>query len=88
MNRETYVTLMQGCMEDLHENKRKKNEAMDALNDQYRQDLTVLNEEKRAKERQIRDEYQETLQSIEKTISRIKIEWAQEHPVNEIRIIE
>ncbi len=79
---------MQTLREELQANARKKNEAMDSLNDQYRQDLTVLDEEKRAKVRQIRDEHQEAQQAIERKMHALKVQWAQEHPVNETRIIE
>lgn len=88
MDRQEYLKQMQTLREELQANARKRNEAMDSLCDQYRQDLTVLNEEKRAKERQIRDEHQSAQQDIERKMNALKMQWAQEHPVNEIRIVE
>lgn len=88
MTRQEYLEKMQAYREELQANAKKKNEVLDRLNDQYRQDLTDLNQKKRNEERKIRDEHQSAQQDIERKMNALKMQWAQEHPVNEIRIVE
>lgn len=88
MTRQEYLNQMQSYREELQANARKKNEALDNLCDDYRKELTKLNEQKRNAKRSIRDKHTEAQYDIERKMNALKVQWAQEHPVNETRIVE
>lgn len=50
--------------------------------------LTQLNEWKRTKERQLRDSHTEHQHDIERQMHNLKVEWAKEHPVCEVKVME
>jgi len=88
MTRQEYLQKMQSFREDLQAAAKKQREELDTLNDEYRQKLTQLNEWKRTKERQLRDSHTEHQHDIEKQIHNLKVEWAKEHPVCEVKVME
>lgn len=88
MNRQEYLEQMQAFREELQENAIQNRKALDDLNDKYRQDLTNLNLNKRNEERLIRDKHTEAQHDIERKMNALKVQWAQEHPINETRIVE
>lgn len=79
---------MQSLREEMHANAKKNREDLDELNDEFKQNLTILNEEKRAKERRLRDEHTERQHAIERKMNDLKLQWVQEHPFVESKIIE
>lgn len=79
---------MQAFREELQENAIQNRKALDDLNDKYSQDLTNLNLNKRNDERLIRDKHTEAQHDIERKMNALKVQWAQEHPINETRIVE
>ena len=79
---------MQAFREELQENAIQNRKALDDLKDKYRQDLTNLNLNKRNEERLIRDKHTEAQHDIERKMNALKVQWAQEHPINETRIVE
>lgn len=87
MTREEFLNQMQKCREELQANAKRRREALDNLSDQYKQDLTILNEEKKAKERQIRDEHTENQHNIERKMHELKVQWAKEHPIDEVKVV-
>ena len=88
MNRQEYLEQMQAFREELQENAIQNRKALDDLKDKYRQDLTNLNLNKRNEERLIRDKHTEAQHDIERKMNALKVQWAQEHPINETRIVE
>lgn len=87
MTREEYLNQIQSYREELQDNAKRRREALDNLSDQYKQDLTILNEEKKAKERQIRDEHTENQYTIERKMHELKVQWAKEHPIEEVKVV-
>ena len=87
MTREEYLNQMQSYREELQDNAKRRREALDNLQDLYKQDLTILNEEKKAKERQIRDEHTENQYNIERKMHELKVQWAKEHPIEEVKVV-
>lgn len=78
---------MQKCREELQDNAKRRREALDNLSDQYKQDLTILDEEKKAKQRQIRDKHTENQHNIERKMHELKVQWAKEHPIEEVKVV-
>lgn len=88
LTREEFLNQMQKCREELQDNAKRRREALDNLSDQYKQDLTILNEEKKAKERQIRDAHTEKQHEVERKMHELKVQWAKEHPIEEVKVVE
>lgn len=88
MTREEYLQKMQSFREDLQAAAKKQREDLDQLNDGYRQKLAELNEWKRTEERRLRDSHTEYQHDIERQMHNLKVEWAKEHPVCEVKVME
>lgn len=88
MTRQEYLEKMQSYREQLQANAIQSRKDLDDLNDQYRQDLTNLNQEKMNKARLIRDQHTDAQNDIERKMHELKVQWAQEHPYAETRIVE
>ena len=87
MTRQEYLKKMQSYREQLQANAIQSRKDLDDLNDQYRQDLTNLNQEKRNKARLIRDQHTDAQNDIERKMHELKVQWAIEHPAEEVIVV-
>ena len=88
MNREEYLEKMQALREEQHENARLNREAFDKLEDEYRKKKTELFMEYEAKRRELKEKKTLTQNHIEQQMHELKVQWAKEHPVDEVKVVE
>ena len=88
MTRQEYLEQRQAYREDLQANSRQRNEALDSLNDQYRNELNELNKRKRDAERIVRYTHADNQHEIERKMHELKVQWAAEHPLLETKVVE
>ena len=87
MTREEYLNQMQSYREELQENAKRNREAFDQLEDEYRQKRQALFEEHEAKKRELKVKKTETQHNIERKMHELKVQWAKEHPIEEVKVV-
>ena len=88
ITREEYLSKMQEYRELLQSNAKRNREAFDALDDEYRQKKQKLFEEHEAKKRELRNKRTEAQHEIEHKMHELKVQWAKEHPIEEVKVVE
>ena len=88
ITREEYLNQMQSYREELQENARQNRENFDYLEDNYRKLKQQLFEEHEEKKRQYKKLKIDRQNEIEKKMHELKVQWAKEHPVEEVKVIE
>lgn len=88
MTREQFLNQMQALREELQENAKRNREAFDQLEDEYRQKRQELFDEHEAKKRQYKKLKLDRQHEIEKKMHELKVQWAKEHPIEEVKIVD
>lgn len=88
MTREEYLNQMQSYREELQENAKRNREAFDKVEDEYRQKRQALFEEHEAKKRELKVKKTETQHEVERKMHELKVQWAKEHPIEEVKLVE
>lgn len=88
MTREEYLNQMQSYREELQENARQNRENFDYLEDNYRKLKQQLFEEHEEKIRQYKKLKLDRQNEIEKKMHELKVQWAKEHPIEEVKVVE
>jgi hypothetical protein len=88
MTREEYLNQMQALREEQQENAKRNREAFDQLEDEYRQKRQALFEEHEAKKRELKQKKNETQHEVERKMHELKVQWAKEHPIEEVKVVE
>lgn len=87
ITREEYLNQMQALREEQQENAKRKREAFDQLEDEYRQKRQALFEEHEAKKRELKVKKNETQHIIERKMHELKVQWVKEHPIEEVKVV-
>ncbi len=87
ITREEYLNQMQSYREEQQENAKRNLEAFDQLEDEYRQKRQALFEEHEAKKRELKHKKTETQHDVERKMHELKVQWAKEHPVEEVKVV-
>lgn len=88
MTREEYLNQMQSYREELQNECKKNREALDTLAQNHKQ---VLREEQDRYEYAVkmqRDLHTHCQHEVERKMHELKVQWAKEHPVEEVRVVE
>lgn len=88
MTREEYLVKMQALREEQQENAKRNRKAFDKLEDEYRQKKQSLFDEHEAKKRELKEKKTETQHEAERKMHELKVQWAKEHPIEEVKVVE
>jgi phage-related protein len=87
MTREEYLNQMQEYREELQANAKKVREALDKTEDIYKEQQKKLCEDYKRNLREIRDWKTENQHEVERKMHELKVQWAKEHPVDEVKVV-
>ena len=88
MTREEYLQKMQELREEQQDNAKKNREILDTLNKEHVENQRKENDRYREAVNKQRDEHTALQHDIERRMNDLKIEWAREHPIEEVKVIE
>ena len=88
MNREEYLQKMQELREEQQGNAKKNREILDTLNKEHVENQRNENDRYREAVNKQRDEHTARQHDIERRMNDLKMEWAREHPTEEVKVIE
>lgn len=88
MERHEYLEKMQSLRELQQSEAKKNTEILDALEDEYRRKKTQLFNEHEEKKRELRDARRKRQHEIERQMHELKVQWASEHPIEEVKVVE
>ena len=88
MNREEYLQKMQELREEQQDNAKKNREILDTLNKEHVDRLRDENDHYKEVVTKQRDEHTARQHDIERRMNDLKMEWAREHPIEEVKVIE
>jgi len=88
MNREEYLQKMQSLREEQQDNGKKNRETLDALNKEHVENQRKENDRYREAVNRQRDAHTARQHDIERRMNDLKMEWAREHPIEEVKVIE
>lgn len=88
MNREEYLQKMQHLREEQQGNAKKNREILDKLNKEHIERQRNENDFYKESVNKQRDEHTARQHDIERRMNDLKMEWAREHPIEEVKVIE
>lgn len=88
MTREEYLHEMQELREEQQNNAKKNRETLDKLSKEHIERLRDENDYYREVVNKQRDEHTARQHDIERRMNDLNMEWAREHPVEEVKVIE
>lgn len=88
MTREEYLVKMQSYREELQDACKKNREALDVLAINHKTNIRYENEEYERMVRSQRDAHTENQHRVERKMHELKVQWAKEHPVEEVKVVE
>lgn len=88
MTREEYLQKMQGLREEQQNNAKKNRETLDKLRKEHIECLRNENDYYKEVVNKQRDEHTARQHDIERRMNELKMEWAREHPIEEVKVIE
>lgn len=88
MTREEYLQKMQGLREEQQNNAKKNRETLDKLSKEHIERLRNENDFYKEVVNKQRDEHTARQHDIERRMNALKMEWAREHPIEEVKVIE
>lgn len=88
MNREEYLQKMQELREEQQDNAKKNREILDFLSKVHVENQRKENDRYREAVNKQRDEHTARQHDIERRMNDLKQEWAREHPIKEVKVIE
>jgi hypothetical protein len=88
MTREEYLNKMQAYREELQEACKKNRETLDKLAQEHK--LRQREEQERYDKavKWQRDEHTENQHEVERKMHELKVQWAIEHPIEEVKVVE
>ena len=87
ITREEYLNQMQSYREELQENSKAIREHFDLLEDDYRKKKQKLFENHEEEKRNLKKMKLYTQHEIEKKMHELKVQWAKEHPYEEVKVV-
>ena len=88
MNREEYLQKMQELREEQQNNAKKNREILDKLSKEHIERQRNENDFYKEVVNKQRDEHTARQHDIERRMNDLKMEWAREHPIEEVKVIE
>lgn len=88
MNREEYLQKMQQLREEQQGNAKKNRETLDKLSKEHIERQRNENDFYKEVVNKQRDEHTARQHDIERRMNDLKMEWAREHPIEEVKVIE
>lgn len=88
MTREEYLQKMQQLREEQQNNAKKNRETLDKLSKEHIERLRNENDFYKEVVNKQRDEHTARQHDIERRMNGLKLEWAREHPIEEVKVIE
>ena len=88
MTREEYLQKMQQLREWQQDNAKKNRETLDTLNKEHVERQRNENDYYKEVVNKQRDEHTARQHDIERRMNDLKMEWAREHPVEEVKILD
>lgn len=87
MTREEYLIKMQEYREQLQEECKKNREALDNLAINHKENIRMENEAYERMVREQRDAHTEIQYQVERKMHELKVQWAKEHPIEEVKVV-
>lgn len=88
MTREEYLQKMQELREEQQNNAKKNRETLDKLSKEHIERLRNENDYYKEVVNKQRDEHTARQHDIERRMNDLKMEWAREHPIEEVKVID
>ena len=88
MTRQEYLEKMQSYREELQNESKMNREALDKLADNHKENVRKENAEYERWVREQRDAHTKKQHEVERKMHELKVQWVQEHPYAETRIVE
>ena len=88
MNREEYLVKMQEYREQLQWACKNNRAQLDNLAKEHKQKVRIEQDDYDRKVKEVRDAHTENQHRIEKKMHELKVQWAKEHPVDEVKVVE
>lgn len=87
MTREEYLNQMQSYREQLQSECKMNREALDKLADNHKENVRKENAEYERWVREQRDAHTEKQHEVERKMHELKVQWAKEHPIEEVKVV-
>ena len=87
MTREEYLNQMQSYREELQNECKLNREALEKLAVNHKENVRKENEEYERMVRSQRDAHTENQHRIERKMHELKVQWAKEHPIEEVKVV-
>lgn len=87
MTREEYLNQMQSYREELQNECKMNREALDKLADNHKENVRREQAEYERWVREQRDAHTENQHTIERKMHELKVQWAKEHPIEEVKVV-
>lgn len=88
MNREEYLVKMQEYREQLQWACKNNRVLLDNLAQEHKQKVRIEQDDYDRKVKEVRDAHTENQHRIEKKMHELKVQWAKEHPAEEVKVVE
>lgn len=87
MTREEYLNQMQEYREQLQWACKNNRVQLDTIAQQHKQKVRIEQDEYDRKVKESRDAHTENQHNIERKMHELKVQWAKEHPVEEVKVV-
>lgn len=87
MTREEYLNQMQEYREQLQWACKNNRVKLDTLAQEHKQKVRLEQDEYDRKVKEIRDAHTENQHAIERKMHELKVQWAKEHPIEEVKVV-
>ena len=87
MTREEYLNQMQSYREELQWACKNNRVQLDTLAQEHKQKVRLEQDEYDRKVKEIRDAHTESQHIIERKMHELKVQWAKEHPIEEVKVV-
>ena len=98
MNREEYLKQMQALREEQQQNARENRATVQAMNDEFNNELSRMDIEYRQAKKKVTDEHRDKMREIrnanterqhdvERRMNELKMAWFEEHPYTEVQVM-
>lgn len=87
MTREEYLNQMQSYREELQNECKLNREALEKLAVNHKENVRKENDEYERMVREQRDAHTEKQHIIERKMHELKVQWAKEHPIEEVKVV-
>lgn len=87
MTREEYLNQMQSYREELQNECKLNREALDKLAQEHKLRQREIQERHEKAVKWQRDEHTERQHEVERKMHELKVQWAKEHPIEEVKVV-